>query len=226
MSAMTYRHVQAVLWDMDGTLVNTEHLWLESEVQTMAHYGSHWDAQDQAIAVGGPMDRVINYMADRVQRPAAEVSAYLLNLIEELMHTEHIPWMPGARQLHDELTAAHVPQALVSNSWRHLMESALADVHTSFDVIIAGDEVESPKPDPMPYLLAAHRLGATLQRTVVIEDSPTGVQAGLAAGAWVIGVPHVGELPAHERLLTVSSLTEVSLATIDGWSQGIRPAIN
>ena len=171
---------------MDGTLVRTEELWMAAEENTMAAFGGHWDAQDQAVAVGGPVDRVLEYMAERVGRPVDEVGAKIVGEIEHLMRTEHIPWMPGARELHRELTAAGVPQALVSNSWRGLMDTALQELDTSFDVVIAGDEVERPKPDPFPYLHACERLGVDPRRRWCSRTRPRAwrQQLARAAGWW------------------------------------------
>ena len=180
----------------------------------MAAFGSHWDAQDQAVAIGGPLDRVVRYMASRVQQSEEVVGARLVAEIEELMHTEHVPWMAGARRLHDELSAAGVPQALVSNSWRHLMDTALAELGTKFDVTVAGDEVAQPKPDPEPYLQGCRLLDADPQFTVVLEDSPTGVTAGVAAGCYVVGIPHVSALPTGERVTIVESLSDVTPASL------------
>lgn len=202
--------LQAVLWDMDGTLVRTEELWMAAEERTMAAFGSHWDAQDQAVAIGGPLDRVVRYMAARVGQPESVVGEKLVAEIEELMHTEHVPWMPGARQLHDALSEAGVPQALVSNSWRHLMNTALQELGTRFDVTVAGDEVGRPKPAPDPYLKGCELLDADPAFTVVLEDSPTGVTAGVAAGCHVVGIPHVSALPTGERVTIVESLTDVT----------------
>lgn len=196
----------AVLWDMDGTLVRTEELWMAAEIATMAAFGSHWDAQDQAVAVGGPLDRVVRYMADRIGHSEVEVSRRLTDEIEHLMLTEEIPWMPGARELHRELANAGVPQALVSNSWRELIEAALAELDTTFEVVIAGDELARSKPDPLPYLMACEQLGVAPAAAVVIEDSPTGVAAGLTAGCAVLAVPHIGELAPAPRLTVTTSL--------------------
>jgi HAD superfamily hydrolase (TIGR01509 family) len=206
--------LQAVLWDMDGTLIATEELWMAAEIATMSAYGGTWSAEDQAIAIGGPIDRVITYMAERVDQPEHEVGLSLTRGIEKLMREEDITWMPGARELHDALTAAGVPQALVSNSWRELIECALAEAHTAFDVVIAGDEVTRPKPDPLPYATACAALGADPARTVVIEDSPTGVAAGLAAGCVVVGVPHAAHIAPAPRLLLVESLAEIDLTVL------------
>lgn len=203
--------LQAVLWDMDGTMVRTEELWVESEERTMAKLGSTWTAQDSAVAIGGPLDRVAEYMASRVGRPTAEVSRILVDDIEELMATSEIPWMPGAEELHEKLIAAGVAQALVSNSWRELMDSVLDRIDTVFDVVIAGDEVERPKPDPMPYLTACRLLGASTAQTVVLEDSPTGIHAALGAGCAVVGVPQNSDLPTHPRLTIVESLAQVDV---------------
>lgn len=183
---------------------------MAAEERTMAAYGSHWDAQDQAVAIGGPLDRVVRYMAARVDHTEAEVGARLVAEIEELMLTEHVPWMPGARRLHDALSEAGVAQALVSNSWRHLMNTALQELGTRFDVSVAGDEVDQPKPDPEPYLKACALLHADPSYTVVLEDSPTGVTAGVAAGCYVVGIPHVSALPTGAQVTIVDSLTDVT----------------
>jgi len=212
--------LEAVLWDMDGTLVRTEELWKVAEERTMAAFGSYWDAQDQAVAIGGPLDRVVRYMATRVQRPQPEVAERIVAEIEHLMRSEHVPWMPGAKDLHDALTNAGIPQALVSNSWRELMDVALDELHTSFDVTIAGDEVTHPKPDPLPYLRALELLGASPEHSVVLEDSPTGVTAALQAGCWVIGVPHVSELPPDARMVVVDSLREVNVEFLQAVAAG------
>ena len=188
---------------------------MAAEERTMAAFGSHWDAQDQAVAIGGPLDRVVRYMAARVQQPESVVGERLVTEIETLMHTEHVPWMPGARELHDELARSGVPQALVSNSWRHLMNTALAELGTRFDVTVAGDEVDRPKPEPDPYLRGCELLGADPQFTVVLEDSPTGVRAGVAAGCYVVGIPHVSALPTGDRVTLVDSLTDVTPQFLD-----------
>lgn len=203
--------LQAVLWDMDGTMVRTEELWVESEERTMAKLGSVWTAQDSAVAIGGPLDRVAEYMAERVGRSTSDVAQILVDDIEELMASREIPWMPGAAELHEDLIAAGVAQALVSNSWRELMDSVLDRLDTVFDVVIAGDEVARPKPDPMPYVTASRLLGASTSQTVVLEDSPTGVRSALAAGCAVVGVPQDSELPEHPRLTVVDSLAKVDV---------------
>lgn len=195
---------------------------MAAEERTMAAFGSHWDAQDQAVAIGGPLDRVVRYMAVRVQQPEDIVGARLVAEIEHLMHTEDVPWMPGARELHDALSDAGVPQALVSNSWRHLMNTALQELGTRFDASVAGDEVARPKPDPQPYLRGCELLDADPEFTVVLEDSPTGVNAGIAAGCYVVGIPHVSALPTGDRVTIVDSLTEVTPDFLEHLVAGAR----
>ena len=199
---------------MDGTMVRTEELWVISEARTMTKLGGVWTAQDAAVSIGGPLDRVVDYMAERVGRTSAEVSEILVADIEELMQAREIPWMPGAQELHDQLIAAGIAQALVSNSWRDLMDTVLDKLDTSFDVSIAGDEIERPKPNPMPYVRAAELLGASTSQTVVLEDSPTGIRAALGAGCTVVGVPLNSDLPPHPRLTIVGSLADVDLAML------------
>ena len=88
----------------------------------------------------------------------------------------------------------------------------------AFDTTVAGDEVDEGKPHPEPYLEAARRLGVDIDECVVIEDSPTGVASGQASGAYVVAVPHLVDIPPHERRRVIASLEGVTLADLRAWA--------
>lgn len=220
----TTRLPAAVLFDMDGTLVDSESLWLEAETLTMAAMGATWTAEDQAYSLGGPLERVIAYMVRKAggRHDAAEVSDTLLTHIERLMSSQPLAWRPGAAALLDSVREAGVPRALVSASFRSLLDAVHGAVlhemgSDVFDVTVAGDEVPDGKPHPAPYLIAAERLGVGPARCVVVEDSPTGVASGLAAGMLVVAVPHLVEIAAADRLVVVDTLEGLTVADLGMW---------
>ena len=206
---------------MDGTLVDTEHLWLRAELLTMLRLGGEWTPADQQHCLGGPLERVVEYMAEKgdpnlvSELEEQGVGEFLIATIEGLLLAEKAAWQPGARDLVCQVVARGIPTGLVTASWRRLIDA----VHVSiagdlgfepFTVIVGGDEVPQSKPHPAPYLQAAALLGVTPADCLVIEDSPTGVASGLAAGCHVVGVPHMAPIAAAERLTIIDGL--------DGWS--------
>lgn len=201
----------AVLFDMDGTTVETESLWQEAETQTMAHFGAGWTAHDQAFAVGGPLEVVAQYMANLSGACVAEIQQFLLNDIEELMSVSAMPIQPGIVELHHELVAAGIPIALVSNSWRKLIDSVLLSTGLHFDVSVGSDEVPAPKPDPAPYLIACDLLGVDPAYSIVLEDSTNGVQSALGAGCFVVAVPQVHTIDPAPRTVVMSTLAGLTL---------------
>lgn len=207
--------LQAVLFDMDGTLVETESLWHESEIRTMAQFGYEWTEVNRAKSVGGPIERVVDYMSGLCGADPTDIARVITDEIEHLMATRPLVIQPGARELHSALVAAAFPVALASNSWRTLMELVLASTGLGFDATIAGDEVKAAKPDPYPYRRLAQLLQVDPARCVVIEDSPTGIAAGIGAGAAVVAVPEVSRaMQSASGCLIVDSLTEVSVGTL------------
>jgi HAD superfamily hydrolase (TIGR01509 family) len=217
---------QAFLWDLDGSLLESEHLWFEAEVQTMAAYGASWTLDDQRFCLGGPLERVADYMSTKIGLNASEdIAASLLGNIENLMASSPARWCPGSIELLTEILEARIPMALVTASHRrlvdaldHALEQSLRDIlgvsSSVFEVTVAGDEVEHSKPDPDPYLKAAALLGVSISDCVVIEDSPTGITAAIASGAFVVAVPSL-TAPTHLPWgMTVRSLDQVSLGLI------------
>lgn len=208
--------LQAVLWDMDGLLVDSEPLWTVAEVELAATLGGSWDDGIKAAVVGTRLDVAVPAILRHFGVPAgpgevAEASAWLLDRMVQLFGSTSA-LMPGAGPLLASLAAADVPMALVSSSYRVLVDAVLAQGVGPFACTVAGDEVVHGKPHPEPYLSAAARLGVDPIRCVVLEDSPAGVAAGEAAGCAVVAVPgvHGVRFDAAPRRLVVPSLTRVS----------------
>ncbi|GAB2616784.1 HAD family phosphatase [Streptomyces capparidis] len=203
----------AVLLDMDGTLVDTEGFWWDAEVEVFAELGHELRPEHRAHVVGGPMTRVGAYLIKetgaRITYP--ELSKLINDRFTELI-SRGVPLMPGAQRLLAELAAHHVPTALVSASHRRIIDVVLRTLGRSrFAFSIAGDEVEHTKPHPEPYLTAARRLGVAPSRCVVVEDTPTGVASAEAAGCRVVAVPSIAPIETAPGRTVVSSLEEVDL---------------
>ncbi len=206
----------AVLWDMDGTLVDTEPYWIDSEFELVGHHGGNWTTSDAHSIVGFDLLDAGHELRTRggVEMEPAEIANWLLDRVIARVADE-LPWRPGARELLAECIAEGVPCAMVTMSWRPLADAVIAAAPAgSFAVSITGDEVANGKPDPEPYLAAASALGVDPRTCVAIEDSPTGVASAVAAGCATLGVPHVVPVAAAPGLTIVDSLASVDLARL------------
>lgn len=196
---------QAVLFDLDGTLLDSEYLWLNAETKTMSTWNIPWTRFDQEICLGGPLERVASYMSEMIadaraeDAPTAEeISDLLILNVLDLFQTSPITWRPGARELVIDVHERDIPTAIVTASWRILLDAVLDGMRSQvgeFSVSVAGDEVIHSKPDPFPYHEAARQLGVQIQHCLVFEDSPTGTASGVASGAKTISIEHL--TPIH-----------------------------
>ncbi len=203
----------AVLWDMDGTLVDTEPYWIDCEYELVAEFGGTWTEADAHSIVGFDLLDSAHELRTRggVRLEPVEVVHRLLDGVIARV-TERLPWRPGARALLVECAAAGVPCAMVTMSWRTLADAVVAAAPSgSFAASISGDEVANGKPHPEPYLAAAAALDVDPAACVAIEDSPTGVASAMAAGCATLGVPHVVAVAAAPGLTLVDSLVGVDL---------------
>ncbi|MDL2077477.1 HAD family phosphatase [Streptomyces sp. GXMU-J15] len=216
--------LQAVLLDMDGTLVDTEGFWWDVEVEVFARLGHTLDDSWRHVVVGGPMSRSAGFLIEATGADITlpELSVLLNDGFEERI-AEALPLMPGAGRLLAELAEYEIPTALVSASHRRIIDRVLTSLGPQhFALTVAGDEVPRTKPHPDPYLTAAAGLGADPTRCAVVEDTATGVAAAEAAGCHVVAVPSVAPIaPAHRRTV-VRSLEEVNLTFLHGLMTEMR----
>lgn len=220
----------AVLFDMDGLLVETEHLWYRAELAVIAEIGGEWTPQHQEELVGGPLERAVELLVESSggDHDHDAVMTLLLDSMVHLLRTEPVHWRPGATELLTSLETAGVPRALVSASWRNVVDAVHDAVlhelgHELFDVTVAGDDLERTKPFPDPYLHAAAALGVDPRHCVVLEDSHTGSTAGRASGALVVAVPSLVPIDPAEGMHVVASLTELTPALLGTWSYAWSP---
>jgi HAD superfamily hydrolase (TIGR01509 family) len=212
--------LQAVLWDMDGLLVDTEPVWTIAEEELAERLGGSWSDELKAEIAGTRLESAVPtilawYGVDPTPERVTESAAWLLGRMVELFRAQ-VKVLPGVIDLLEQLRRAGVPVALVSSSYRVLVDAVLAHGFGPFDVTVAGDEVVHGKPHPEPYLLACERLRVRPAQCVVLEDSAAGIASGEAAGCPVLAVPSVPGLtvePAPRRLVR-RSLTDVSAAEL------------
>jgi len=202
----------AVFFDMDGLLVDSETLWLEAETEQMAQFGYQWSPSDQAFSLGGPLDRVGNYMSDLIGGKR-DGQSLMLEMIDRMIakFEKGLSFMPGAIDLIDDLKAHGIALTLVSASPRPLVDAALSNFEVSpFVRSISCDDVKITKPDPEGYLLAASSGGHDITNCLILEDSLTGVTAAKASRAWVLAVPHIVPIEKSGRVDTTTSLANWS----------------
>ena len=194
--------IQAVIFDMDGLLVDSEPVWDRARRSMAERAGKSWTEADHEAVMGVSTREWADYMIDRLElslAPQAVVDEIIERMVE--MYQSGIPWFPGALEAVD-LAARHFRTALASGSHPTLVEAVTSDaaVQGKFEVIVSADEVGAGKPAPDVYLAAAERLGVEPASCVCLEDSGNGILAGVRAGMWVIAVPDPRFPPAPEAL--------------------------
>jgi len=208
----------AVLWDMDGTIVDTEPMWMRAETELVESFGGAWSHEQGLQLVGnGLYDSAAILIAAGVRLEPLEVIHWLTEHVQAQLE-DGPPWRPGARELLAELRETAVPMGLVTMSFRGMaVQVAEAIGFPAFDVIVAGDDVTHHKPHPEPYLRAAAQLGVPIERCVAIEDSITGVASAVASGAATVAVPFIvpiPESPAYEIWPTLAGRGVQDLADV------------
>lgn len=205
----------AVLWDMDGTIVDTEPYWMVAEQALVGSFGGTWTHEDGLRLVGNGLDDSARILQEAgVDLPVAEIVDRLTDRVMEQILVE-VPWRPGARELLREVREAGIPTALVTMSLgRMAHQVAEAVPFAAFDRVVAGDDVVHGKPHPEAYLTAAAQLGVDIRDCVAIEDSAPGVASAAASGATAIAVPHHVPLPADASYVLWETLAGRTLADV------------
>ncbi|SDU88595.1 haloacid dehalogenase superfamily, subfamily IA, variant 3 with third motif having DD or ED [Microlunatus sagamiharensis] len=206
----------ALLWDFDGTLADTEPIWIRAEYDLIGRLGGRWSDEHALQLVGNSLIDSGIYIVNAIDRPDLDPAWVMDQLVEQVvatLRTGEVPWRPGALALLEASRVAGVPCALVSASYRVILDAALAALPPgSFTASVAGDEVTSGKPHPEPYERACAELGVDARDCVAFEDSETGARSANAAGALVVAVPNHVAIPAAPRRVERASLADVDLA--------------
>lgn len=230
----------AVLWDMDGTLVDTEIHWFAAEAALMREHCLPWEEQDSLNMVGFALSETAAYMQSKgLELDQAAIGAQLHDRVLAAIHQD-LPLRSGALELLLEMRKAGIPTALVTNSGSQLADAVISrlqalsnQAHTGydddlFDVVVTSDLGLPGKPDPAPYVFAARRLAKILGLetdvvAVAVEDSRTGIESAKRAGCVVVGVRHMSDLTAASPHVSVDSLAGVRLADVRNWCAAHAP---
>ncbi|MEO0067337.1 MAG: hypothetical protein RJB63_462 [Actinomycetota bacterium] len=203
----------AVLWDMDGTLVDSEEYWLSSEQNLAQEFNGSWNAQDGLDLIGMSLydsTKVMKAKMGLELEPEEIINRLTDDVVAQLQVS--IPWRPGAQELLRELKKRGVKTALVTMSMKRMAESVVNQIpFKAFDVIVAGDIVTLGKPHPEPYLMAARLLGVAPEDCVAFEDSLTGLTSAEAAGTKAIGVTNIVPIPELPGRIIWPTLDGVTL---------------
>ncbi|MFI5954185.1 HAD family hydrolase [Cryptosporangium sp. NPDC051539] len=204
----------AVLFDMDGTLFDSEKLWDVGLEELARHLGGELSTAARTTMIGAPLAMSMEILHTDLGRPDLDIAtsgAWLEDYMRTLFTTSLV-WRAGAQELLKAVRAARIPAALVTATRRNLVEVALDTLgRENFDAVVCGDEVTHSKPHPEPYLRAASLLGVNAGNCVAIEDSVNGTASAEAAGCPVLVVPSEAPVPAGPRRVHRDSLVGVGL---------------
>ena len=205
-----------MLWDMDGTLVDTEPYWIDAEFALAERYGGSWSTEHALNLVGHDLLDSGRYIREHmgIDLEPSEIVEQLLDGVVARVEDE-VPWRPGARELLAALVDARVPVGLVTMSYRRFVAPVLASLpEGTFDAVVTGDAVSRGKPYPDPYLKAAAELGVDPADCLAIEDSDTGATSAVRAGCLVLVVPSHVAVPPGERRVFRDTLAGLGVADL------------
>ncbi len=205
--------LKAILWDHDGTLVETEPYWIEAELELTAKFDVTWTEEDALNCVGNPMLETGRLLQEAgVPMEPQEIVDWLVDRVDQLMDEKGILWMPGVQELFTECVEQNIPCAIVSNAWRKVVEKTAAGLPEGVvKYILTGDEMIVAKPDPWPFAHAAEVLGVEPENCIVIEDSLPGTLSAEAAGMPVLVVRGHAPVPPGKNRSRVVDLSDITL---------------
>jgi HAD superfamily hydrolase (TIGR01509 family) len=217
----------AVFFDMDGLMVDSEPEWFQSEIEVTKPFGYTWLESDQIACLGGPLSRVGQYMYDKcgqVESPSF-FTEELIRVQAEKMRG-NTPTMPGAVELVRNLQSHGVKTALVSASPRNIVDAVLDNLgHDLFPFSISSDDVVNTKPHPDCYLKAAAISQSEIKNCLVFEDSLTGMSAVTVSGAYLIAVPHLVSIEESARVRVIKSLKQLDFQKLQQLHSNFSSAV-
>lgn len=229
---MSASQLAAVLWDMDGTIVDSEPLWIATEQRMLARYGLHMDEAIAEQMVGSGLTAAAELFQDLgVPLATHEIIDEWATDVGRQLQTVTPEWRPGALELLASLREHNIPCALVTMAVRSIADAVVSSLPPgTFSAIVAGDEVTHEKPHPEPYLLGAAALGVDIADCIAVEDSPNGLRSAVASGAVSLGIQNMVDLadaPAHATAHTLSGATAATLRKLHGAQFGreARPRV-
>lgn len=208
----------AVLWDMDGTLIDSEPYWMNSEGAFARENNTVWTNQDGLSLVGMSLYDSSKIIKEKVGS-SLEPEQIIQRLTDEVTAQlkQKILWRPGAKELLTMLRRENIKTALVTMSMHRMAQQVVDAIgFDAFDVIVAGDDVRQGKPHPEAYLKAAELLGVRPEDCVAFEDSNTGLRSAEAAGTKAVGIKNIVEIPAIPGRILWPTLEGVSLIDLQG----------
>jgi HAD superfamily hydrolase (TIGR01509 family) len=217
----------AIFFDMDGLMVDSEPQWFVSEIEVTKPFGYTWLEEDQVACLGGPLTRVGQYMFDKcgqVESPHF-FTQKLIRVQAEKMRG-NTPTMPGAVELVRDLQAHGVKTALVSASPRNIVDAVLDKLgHDLFPFSISSDDVSVTKPNPECYLKAAALSQSEISNCLILEDSLTGMNAAISSGARLIAVPHLVSIEESPTVRVIKSLEQLNYEKLKSLFKDFSQAI-
>lgn len=206
----------AVLWDMDGTLIDSEPYWMKSEGDFARANNASWSEADGLSLVGMSLYDSSKIIKERVgsSLEPEQIIDQLTNEVTAQLKQE-ILWRPGARELLLQLRKKGIKTALVTMSMHRMAKQVVDSIgFEAFDVIVAGDDVVHGKPHPEPYLKAASLLGVKPEHCVAFEDSVSGIRSAEAAGTKAIGITNIVEIPKQQGRIIWPTLAGVKISDL------------
>lgn len=204
---------------MDGLFLDSEPQWHEAETLMMKENGYDWQPEDQLHCLGGPLSRVAEYMSNCLEKRKSpkELEAMIIAEMTKRL-SKQVPLMPGALNFSKMVNQSGIKQGLVSASPRPIVDGVLLGMSEKyFDISVAAGDIERTKPFPDPYLHAAKLLDVDISECLIFEDSPTGIAAAVASGAFVVAVPHYVKIEEAPRLKVISGFEEIDLSNLEMW---------
>lgn len=203
----------AVLWDMDGTLIDSEPFWLLSESRLAADYGATWTEENGHELIGKSLYDSSALLKDRLSIQDLSVEQVIDRLTDDVVSHLRVtlPWRPGALELLMDLRQNGIKTALVTMSMRRMALAVVEQIpFQAFDVVVGGDDVVRGKPHPEPYLKAAKLLGVDPRDCIALEDSKTGLASAEAAGTVSVGIPNIVPIPSAPGRIVIPTLSEMT----------------